>query len=353
MKRLIALLIFFLGPIVGVVTGLAFAQPDMIDLENSKLYLDKDKLSSEISFLDNYINDFQKDLGIIQYSIEEQQKKFQLQKELLTKLVEKSKEQKELSDEIYEKRILKKLGTPFDMFISDNIQVMLFELNKNDYRGYIAKLKLYDSDSIKVVIAKDELGESETTLEAVKRTGGIMGINGGGFYKTSINGETRTLPMGNTMIKGELMGSFKPSWDNVFFMGITKEGDLLGDTYDEKSEMMIENPWQGVSFVPVLLKDRLPRNIPAKWKHTQHPRTVIGQYANGDIILIVIDGRQPGWSNGISLEELQILLMEYGVVDAFNLDGGGSSTFVYNNEVLNRPSDGKLRALATNIIVVP
>jgi exopolysaccharide biosynthesis protein len=214
-------------------------------------------------------------------------------------------------------------------------------------------LKLYDSDSIKVVIAKDELGESETTLEAVKRTGGIMGINGGGFYKTSINGETRTLPMGNTMIKGELMGSFKPSWDNVFFMGITKEGDLLGDTYDEKSEMMIENPWQGVSFVPVLLKDRLPRNIPAKWKHTQHPRTVIGQYANGDIILIVIDGRQPGWSNGISLEELQILLMEYGVVDAFNLDGGGSSTFVYNNEVLNRPSDGKLRALATNIIVVP
>ncbi len=353
MKRLIIILIFFLGPIVGVVTGLAFAQPDMIELESTKLYLDKDKLNSKISVIDNYVKDFQKDIGIIQYSIREQQKKYELQRELLNKLVKKSKEQKKLSDKIYEKRILEKLGTPFDIVISDNVQIMLFELIKKNYRGYIAKLKINDPNSIKVVLAQDKLGESETTLDAVKRTGGILGINGGGFYKTSINGELQVLPMGNTMIEGALINNFKPTWENVFFMGITKQGDLVGDTYDQKIEMLNQQPWQGVSFVPVLLKDRLPKDIPLKWKHTRHPRTIIGQYANGDIILIVIDGRQPGWSNGITLEELQILLLDYGVVDAYNLDGGGSSTFIYKNEVLNHPSDGKQRSISTNIVVIP
>jgi len=113
------------------------------------------------------------------------------------------------------------------------------------------------------------------------------------------------------------------------------------------------DPKSGLSFVPMLIRDRLPLNIPGKWKNQRHPRTVLGQYANGDLLFMVIDGRQRGWSSGISLEQLQIKLMQLGAVDAYNLDGGGSSTFVYNGELLNKPSDGFPRPVTTNIVVLP
>ena len=77
------------------------------------------------------------------------------------------------------------------------------------------------------------------------------------------------------------------------------------------------------------------------------------RYPNGDLFFIVVDGRQSNWSNGITLEEMQILLLRLGVMEAFNLDGGGSSTFVYDGKVLNKPSDGSSRKLATNIVVLP
>jgi exopolysaccharide biosynthesis protein len=52
-----------------------------------------------------------------------------------------------------------------------------------------------------------------------------------------------------------------------------------------------------------------------------------------------VDGRQPGVSTGMSLEMLAELLLEFGAVEAMNLDGGGSTTMVIHNKVVNRPSD--------------
>ncbi len=71
-----------------------------------------------------------------------------------------------------------------------------------------------------------------------------------------------------------------------------------------------------------------------------HPRTAAGISADGSLILMVVDGRQEE-SRGVSLEELAVLMREAGAVAALNLDGGGSSTMVVNNILLNRPA-GKL-----------
>jgi hypothetical protein len=74
-----------------------------------------------------------------------------------------------------------------------------------------------------------------------------------------------------------------------------------------------------------------------------HPRTAIGLDATGRVMIImVVDGRQPNYSEGVSLNELADLLLEYGAVDAINLDGGGSSTLVVQGvnglpNVLNSP----------------
>jgi hypothetical protein len=71
----------------------------------------------------------------------------------------------------------------------------------------------------------------------------------------------------------------------------------------------------------------------------RHPRTLIGRDREGDVWLVVVDGRQPGHSAGMSLPELTDFSRRLGLVDALNLDGGGSSTMVVKGAVVNRPSD--------------
>lgn len=82
------------------------------------------------------------------------------------------------------------------------------------------------------------------------------------------------------------------------------------------------------------------------------PRTAFGFTAQGDKILLVVDGRQK-LSTGLTLEELAQLMREQGAIEALNFDGGGSSTFVLRNQVKNRPSDGAERPVSTALVVVP
>jgi exopolysaccharide biosynthesis protein len=83
------------------------------------------------------------------------------------------------------------------------------------------------------------------------------------------------------------------------------------------------------------------------------PRTGIGVTAGGRLLLVVIDGRQPKWSVGPTLNEFARIMLDLGAVTALNLDGGGSSEMVVEGEVVNRPSDGRQRRLSNAILVLP
>lgn len=90
----------------------------------------------------------------------------------------------------------------------------------------------------------------------------------------------------------------------------------------------------------------------------RHPRTAVGVDRTGRrLIVMVIDGRQPDWSVGATLPELATLMIDRGTDDAINLDGGGSSAFVYDSDAdgpvgywrTNRPSDGAFRPVANHL----
>lgn len=68
-----------------------------------------------------------------------------------------------------------------------------------------------------------------------------------------------------------------------------------------------------------------------------HPRTAAGRTADGRLLLLVVDGRQPV-SRGVDLGQLAHIMEDIGAVDALNLDGGGSSALVVNGTLLNRPA---------------
>jgi hypothetical protein len=83
----------------------------------------------------------------------------------------------------------------------------------------------------------------------------------------------------------------------------------------------------------------------------RHPRTAIGQLADGRIVMVVVDGRQPGYSVGMTTFEMALTMRRLGAVRAMQLDGGGSSTVAFDGRVLNVPSDGRERPIATALML--
>lgn len=123
-------------------------------------------------------------------------------------------------------------------------------------------------------------------------------------------------------------------------------------------------PWavtDGVGGGPVLIEDGRQR---ITWEEevffgsgigtpeTRNPRTAIGYTAEGEALLLVVDGRQAA-SRGASLIELAEILLDLGAVEAMNLDGGGSSTMVVGETLVNRPSDGSERPVASALLLRP
>ena len=95
--------------------------------------------------------------------------------------------------------------------------------------------------------------------------------------------------------------------------------------------------------------------VVAPSRSSRAPRTMIGWNAAGDILLVTVDGRQRGRANGLTLMEAADLIRRMGAVEALNLDGGGSTTFVKKGKVVNRPSNsgGSERNVAVAVAVVP
>jgi len=239
-----------------------------------------------------------------------------------------------------------KLGKPIGQTFGEKANIKVFTLQEAGLRGYMAKVKLHDPSAVRLVLAGDTIGHrGETTSAAAKRTGAELAINAGGFARE--NG--LLYPMGITVVDGEIKTFYST---DLSFIGINKKGELVGGEIKSREEIEELEVVHGASFIPTLLKDGKKVTIPSKYRNKKEPRTMIGHFSNGDLLLIVIDGRSKD-SSGITLEEAQDKLLEWNVRDAYNFDGGGSSTFVYQGKVLNKPSDGQERRVVSNFVVMP
>jgi large repetitive protein len=98
-----------------------------------------------------------------------------------------------------------------------------------------------------------------------------------------------------------------------------------------------------------------PADNPDDFTRGLHPRTLVGVTAAGEMLLVTADGAgsKPGSSAGLSLPDATKLMAGLGAVDALNLDGGGSTTFVAAGTVRNHPGDGSERPVASALTIVP
>ncbi|HEY0303687.1 MAG TPA: phosphodiester glycosidase family protein, partial [Longimicrobiales bacterium] len=84
----------------------------------------------------------------------------------------------------------------------------------------------------------------------------------------------------------------------------------------------------------------------------RHPRAAIGIDGKGRIHIVAVDGRRPGYSDGMTLQELGDFLIAHGITDALNLDGGGSTTLVVGGRIVNRPTDANGERAVSNALLV-
>jgi hypothetical protein len=111
----------------------------------------------------------------------------------------------------------------------------------------------------------------------------------------------------------------------------------------------------GIGGGPVLVRNGNPvqqadEQFTLSHLNRPHPRTAVGQLANGRVLLVVADGRS-SFSRGLTNWQLAQQMARLGAVTAMGLDGGGSSTIAFQGRVLNRPSDGVPRAVAEGLFV--
>ena len=208
--------------------------------------------------------------------------------------------------------------------------IEIIPVSGTTYKGYVALV--HDPSRVSVGTCGSFGGVGKTVQTMADAAGATLAVNGGGFEDTNGSGTGGT-PIGIVISEGELVWGDKNT--NYQVIGLDADHKLIVG-YMTGQEALDANIQYALSYGPILVVNgEIPDSVAGG--SGLNPRSAIGQTADGTIILIVIDGRQPD-SLGASFEDLAQLMLDYGAVNAANLDGGSSTTLYYNGEYLNHSS---------------
>ena len=252
-------------------------------------------------------------------------------------------------------------------------------------KAWMAKIDLGSSDvSVEVLSSNDEDGR-QSVSDFAEDSGACLVVNGGYFREV----DESFVAIGLLLSRGELLHAATPG---VFRDDIRYDVQRAAIGFDESNRAEIG--WVSTRGDSVLLWQDPINNMPQQpgtmlsidfssvWEVTNalsggpalliggnnritvneevffgstipdiHPRTAVGVGENGELFFLVVDGRQRV-SRGVSLTELAGIMRAFGVRDALNLDGGGSSTLVLQNELLNSPTGGSFQREIVSAIAI-
>ncbi|MGG1611848.1 phosphodiester glycosidase family protein [Paenibacillus phoenicis] len=208
------------------------------------------------------------------------------------------------------------------------------EISGKSYHGYV--LTVNDPTKIRLGVPAKR-GKGEKVSSMVARTGALAGVNGGGFADPNWKGNGFK-PIGVVISRGKLYYNGISSGAATQIVGLDKQGKMIAGKYtlEELDKLGIQ---EAVTFQPRIIVNGKGQIRSQKEGWGIAPRTAMGQREDGAILFVVIDGRQPGYSIGASLYDVQQIMLERGAVIAANLDGGSSTVLVKEGgEIVNKPS---------------
>lgn len=227
----------------------------------------------------------------------------------------------------------------------DTIEVI--DITGPSYSGKM--MIVHDPSRVKVASLStfSEEIDGKTVVEFAKEFGAVASVNGGGFSDENGFG-SGGMPLGIIIRDGQLLFGSKTTVTSIVAFD-TDNRLIVGKM--SAQEALDRNVRDAVSFGPAFIVNGVPAEVSGT-SGGVNPRTVIGQRADGAVLLLVIDGRQPH-TLGATYKECIEVMLKHGAINAANLDGGTSTAMVYNGEIINSCSSlyGP-RDIPTAIIVV-
>lgn len=217
------------------------------------------------------------------------------------------------------------------------IQITIKKGRTLDSNYYVADIQLSSADYLKTALANNTFGRNirQTTSEMAAAHKAILAVNGDyyGFRDT-----------GFVLRNGVLYrGAGRGNSGEALLIDAAGNLSVADETRLSDKEVQAQGIRQVLSFGPGLVvsgKSMVIGGDARSQGAERNPRTAIGQISELHYLVIVVDGRTAD-SRGVTLQQLADLLVEFGCRTAYNLDGGGSSTMVFNGTVVNHPTDGR------------
>jgi exopolysaccharide biosynthesis protein len=212
----------------------------------------------------------------------------------------------------------------------DGIQI--YEVHGATYNGWI--MVVADPSRVSVGVCRENFSSKEGLVlhEFAARYDALAAINGGGFEDDGGLGNGGR-PLGLVISQGKVLSKASKGGDHNTVMGFNQDNVLIiGKMTSE--EALKKGIRDALAFGPALVVNGEAAKVKGA-SSGLNPRTAIGQRSDGAVLMLVIDGRQAS-SLGATYADLIKVMLDYGAVNAINLDGGSSSLMYYKGEYLNR-----------------
>lgn len=250
-----------------------------------------------------------------------------LSKEKIDEILAKNRPQENIEDQS-----LSAINIGSGISAEDMNGIELKDVSNDSYTG---KLLIINDPSRVKLVSSPRLGTSgATTSQIVAGNDAVAGMNAGGFQDDALG--TGGKPAGLVIEDGQLRTTNTGA--SYSLVGMDKDNKMVVSNSMTYSKCQQLNLRCAVSFGPVIIINGNATIKSGTGGWGMQPRTAIAQRKDGAILMLVIDGRQKG-SLGATLRQVQDILLDNGAYNAFNLDGGASTTMVYNGNVVNSPSD--------------
>ncbi len=217
-----------------------------------------------------------------------------------------------------------------------NMQISIATVREYDTDIYIADVQVSSAAYLKCALAQNSYGRNlkQTTSSMASEHNAVLAVNGD-YYGFRDDG---------FVVRNGVLYRDTAAADTDALV-IDKDGSMYAvEQGSITAQSLVDGgAWQVLSFGPVLVSDNqvaVGENAEVGQAKTSNPRTAIGVIDSLHYVVVVSDGRT-NESQGLSLYQLAQVMRNYGCSFAYNLDGGGSSTMVFNGEVVNNPTDGR------------
>jgi exopolysaccharide biosynthesis protein len=219
----------------------------------------------------------------------------------------------------------------------------IIDIKRDKFKGKLAVI--YDPSKVKLGTSKG-MGKTldnsygQFITEIASRYNAVLAINAGGFYDPDWN-STGGVPHGVVISDGKLVANNIRANNSGGIIGFNKENKLILSRMSA-TKAISQGIRDAVDFGPFLIVNGKSSFINGNGGWGDAPRTAIGQRADGIVLFLVIDGRQVG-SIGADMGDLAQVMMDYGAINAANLDGGTSTAMSLNGQIINSPRNGNFQ----------